>query len=493
MLFEIDAVEVARQIRTRETTVTAMVQRALDNIHQYNDALNAVNLIQDDALEIARQYDERLAQDDNLTSLPPFYGVPILLKDLGQDQAGYKSTSGSALLKDYVPQANDHFVQAILDAGFIVVGRSNVPEFGFKNQSDSRYTGAVRNPIDTSRTPGGSSGGAAAALKAGLVPAVTASDGGGSIRIPASYSGLIGLKPTRGRTPVGPGDYRKWQGASIDFVLNRTVRDTWEILKAIQIEQVEGAFYCPMIEEEVLTPLDRSLNIAYTYDVPGGYKLDAEARKALDYSVEQLRQLGHQLVEVSLPFDHQALMRTYFQVNAVETHVFFTALAQGMQRDIEYDDVEPISWAFSRTGINVTGADYSRAFAVWDHFAVQMEAFFKQYDLFLTPTNNGPAFEIGQIKPSEAMIQRIRQIDTMTPSQQQDLILELFDTSFERTPYTTFANLSGQPAISLPMYTTADKLPIGMQAWAGRGQEYLLLQLALQLEEANLLNTNIVQ
>ncbi len=494
MLFTEDAVQIAQQIRGSHISIVDTVQRALDNIDQYNPLLNAVTHTQYDALDIAEAYQAKLdaLSDDQKETLPPFYGVPILLKDLGQTQAGQPSTSGSRLMKDFIAPITDNFVQQVLDAGFIVVGRTNTPEFGFKNESDSDFNGAVNHPMDLKRNPGGSSGGAAAALKAGLVPAVTASDGGGSIRIPASFTGLIGLKPTRGRMPVGPGGYRGWQGASIDFAITRTVRDTWEMLKALQVEQTEAAFFCPKIAQQELTALDRPLNIAYTYDVPAGYALREEAREALDQAVEQLKRLGHQLVEVPLPTDGRRAMETYYMVNGVETQVMMESIEQGQQRKVTQDDMEPMSWTLYRSGENVTGADYSRVLTYWDNLAVQMEQFFKEYDVLLTPTNNGAAFVHEEFHKQPEMVDRLHHIDDLSKAEQQSLIWEMFDRSLEWTPFTQQQNLTGQPAISLPMYHTAQGLPIGIQAWGGRGEEYLLLQLALQLEENGLLHTDII-
>ncbi|EKB54571.1 amidase [Facklamia hominis] len=494
MLFTEDAVQIAQQIRQSNISIVDTVQRALNNINRYNPLLNAVTHIQFDALNVAEAYQAKLEalSDAQKETLPPFYGVPILLKDLGQTQAGQPSTSGSRLMKNFIAPITDNFVQQILDAGFIVVGRTNTPEFGFKNESDSDFNGAVNHPMDLKRNPGGSSGGAAAALKAGLVPAVTASDGGGSIRIPASFTGLIGLKPTRGRMPVGPGGYRGWQGASINFAITRTVRDTWEMLKALQVEQTEAAFFCPKISQQDLIELDRPLKIAYTYDVPAGYTLRKDAREALDQAIEQLKQLGHQLVEVPLPTDGRKAMETYYMVNGVETQVMMESIEQGQQRTVTQDDMEPMSWALYRSGENVTGADYSRVLTYWDNLAVQMEQFFQEYDVLLTPTNNGAAFVHEEFHQQPEMIDRLHHIDDLSKSEQQSLIWEVFNHSLEWTPFTQQQNLAGQPAISLPMYHTAQGLPIGIQAWGGRGEEYLLLQLALQLEENGLLYTDII-
>lgn len=493
MLFKNDAYATAQLIRQGTVSVTEVTKEALGNIRQWNPFLNAVSHIQEkEALSLAKRADNLLAHLEDRSQLPAFYGVPLLLKDLGQEEAGQPSRSGAKLMKDYLAKRDSNFTTQVKKAGFVIVGRSNVPEFGFKNSSDSKWTGPVANPLNPELTPGGSSGGAVAALKAGLVPAVTASDGGGSIRIPASFSGLIGLKPTRGRTPVGPSSYRGWQGASIDFALHRSVRDAWLMLKALQVSQREAAFFCPKIEEDDLLPLDRPLKIAYSYQVPAGYPLTKEAKDGLNFALTALSDLGHDTIEVNLAIDGRRAMESYYMVNAVETEVMLDDIAQNLGRAIKPDDLEVTSWALYRAGKVVTGANYSRILAYWDQLGAQLETFFHDYDVFLSPSTNGPAFKQGLFSPDKAMIDRLLSIDNLQKSQQLALIWEVFEKSLAWTPFTQQQNLAGQPAISLPMYTTSAGLPLGIQAWSGRGKDYLLLQLAQQLEAANLLDTEVV-
>lgn len=281
MLFEFDATHYAQKILSGEKTATELVKRAITNIETLNPTLNAVVVKDfDEARDKAAQYDDYLNTLDAKakSELPPFYGVPILLKDLGQSQKGVPTMSGARLMDGHVASQTDNFTQRIEASGFIIVGRTNVAEFGFKNISDSKFTGRVNSPINANRNPGGSSGGAAAALKAGMVPIVTAGDGGGSIRIPASFNGLIGLKTSRGRIPVGPGGYRGWQGASVNFALTKSVRDTWKLLSWMQVEQLEAPFMIPSIVHESLMPLNRPLRIAYTMKSPIGSAVSKSAQ-----------------------------------------------------------------------------------------------------------------------------------------------------------------------------------------------------------------------
>jgi len=410
MLFEKDATFYADQIKKQEVTVTELVQRALTNIDDVDSKLNAVIHIQrDEAIEAAREFDEALIalEEDEIQQLPPFFGVPILLKDLGQDQANHPATSGAQLMDGYIPTETDYFVQQVLKGGFIVVGRTNVPEFGFKNESDAVFTGSVNSPYDENRNAGGSSGGAAAALKAGLVPIVTASDGGGSIRIPASFNGLIGLKPSRGRTPVGPGSFRGWQGASINFALTKSVRDTWTMLKAMQVEQYDAPFVLPLIEEESLEPLDQPLKFAYSFQSPIKTEVTEEAKNTVRVAVEKLEALGHTVEEADPTTDGIRAMQTYYIVNGVETASMVEGIEANMERAVSVDDMETMSWALYRSGLKISGVDYSQVLAFWDQLAAQMERFFEEYDALILPATNGPAFPHDAFDQSEVLLDKL--------------------------------------------------------------------------------------
>lgn len=494
MLFTKDATFYAQAIQEGRYTVTQLVQAAINNIEAMDDELNAVVHRQfDQALALAESYDQQLAENTS-TALPPFFGVPILLKDLGHSQKGQRSMSGSKLLSDYVSAETDNFTQSIQAAGFIVVGRTNVPEFGFKNISDSDYNGRVNSPIDPNRNPGGSSGGAAAALKAGMVPIVTASDGGGSIRIPASFSGLIGLKPSRGRIPVGPGSYRGWQGASVNFVLTKSVRDTWTLLKTMQVEQLEAPFTVPKIAEDELTTLEYPLKIAYSLKSPDGSELTQEARSMMVQVIDQLKSLGHQVEEAEPAIDGRQAMRTYYRVNGVETAVMMEGLEASLGRSLAVEDMELMTWAIYRMGLKVSGTNYSKVLSYWDQITAVSEAFFHDYDILLMPATNGPAPLHTAFPLSESLKNNLKNMDHFENDKQLALIEEMFQESLAWTPFTQQMNLTGQPAISLPMYEIeGTHLPLGAQFSTAKGGEYLLLQLAKQLEEHGLLNTRIIQ
>ena len=494
VLFEKDATFYAEKIRKREISVSEVVEAALDNIERLNPKLNAVVHVQaDEARAKATAFDYELIylSAEECDKLPPFYGVPILLKDLGQSEAGQPDSSGAKLMNGLVAQESDNFVKKVLSSGFIVVGRTNVPEFGFKNETDSDMFNYARSPFSEKLNAGGSSGGAAAALKAGMVPIVTASDGGGSIRIPASFNGLIGLKPSRGRTPVGPGSYRGWQGASIHFALTKSVRDTWAMLKVMQTEQYNAPFVLPEIKNQILTPLTRPLKFAYSYVSPIGGEVTAEAKKAVKIALNALEELGHEMVEVTPVTDGIRAMQTYYQVNGVETAAMMSSFESSLNRPVTVDDMELMSWAIYRSGLKISGVEYSNILAYWDQLSAEMEAFFDEYDALILPSTNGPAFPNGHFKRTAELDEKLEKIDDFESIEQQKIIWEMFEKSLDYTPFTQQQNLTGQPAISLPLFETENGLPVGTQIWTRKGAETLLLQIAQQLEDKGLLLSNI--
>lgn len=237
----LDATAMAQAVLRGEVSPKELVKESIERSQTVNPKLNAI---------VDTRFEKALQEAQNRDfSGKPFAGVPLFLKDLGQEQSGELSTSGSPLLANYRASHSDNYVKALENLGFIILGRSNTPEFGFKNISDSSLYGNVNLPDDMSRNAGGSSGGAAALVSSGVSPLAAASDGGGSIRIPASFNGLIGLKPTRGRIPVGPSSFRGWQGASVQFALTKTVRDTKRLLYYLQTCQMESPLFCRLYQK----------------------------------------------------------------------------------------------------------------------------------------------------------------------------------------------------------------------------------------------------
>ncbi|HFI0102405.1 TPA: amidase [Streptococcus suis] len=477
-----DATEMALAVNQKQVSAKELVQETIDRIEKLNPTLNAV---------VSKQYEQALqeAETGNFQD-KAFGGVPLLLKDLGENEKGQPSSAGSRLLAGRPAGHTDTYVQRLKDLGFIIVGRTNTPEFGFKNISDSSLHGPVKSPLDLSRNAGGSSGGAAAAVASGMVPLAAASDGGGSIRIPASFNGLIGLKPSRGRIPVGPTSYRGWQGASSNFALTKSARDTKHLLYHLQTYQVEAPFPLALLSEQsLLAPQDKPLKIAYSLESPIGSSVSADAKQAVLSLLPQLEALGHQITELASPIlDGLEVMQAYYLMNSVETAQMFDEIEAGLGRPITPDDMEVMTWAIYQSGQTIPAKLYSKVLQDWDRYSASMADFHQHYDLLLTPTVADVAPKLDQFTHSQEMLDRLLHTQELAMAEQQSLIWEMFADSLAWTPFTQQANITGQPAISLPTYKTPQGLPIGIQLTAAKGREDLLLQLADQMEAAGLLN-----
>ncbi|EMR4163620.1 TPA: amidase [Streptococcus pyogenes] len=476
-----DATAMAIAVQTGQTTPLELVTQAIYKAKKLNPTLNAITSERfEAALEEAKQRD---------FSGLPFAGVPLFLKDLGQELKGHSSTSGSRLFKEYQATKTDLFVKRLEALGFIILGRSNTPEFGFKNISDSSLHGPVNLPKDNTRNAGGSSGGAAALVSSGISALATASDGGGSIRIPASFNGLIGLKPSRGRMPVGPGSYRSWQGASVHFALTKSVRDTRNLLYYLQMEQMESPFpLATLTKDSIYQSLQRPLTIAFYQRLSDGSPVSLDTAKALKQAVTWLREQGHQLVELEeFPVNMAEVIRHYYIMNSVETAAMFADIEDTFGRPMTKDDMETMTWAIYQSGKDIPAWRYSQVLQKWDTYSATMASFHETYDLLLTFTTNTPAPKHGELVPDSKLMANLAQAEIFSSEEQFNLVETMFGKSLAINPYTALPNLTGQPAISLPTYETKEGLPMGIQLIAAKGREDLLLGIAEQFEAAGLL------
>lgn len=503
MRFKEDALHYAQLIREQKVSVETLVTRSISLIKANNDKYRAVSHLQEVlAINTARQMDayiQGLTQEE-CDLLPRFYGVPTLLKDLGQEQAGQPNSCGAKLMAHYIAPDDDAFVTQVKSLGFVIIGRSNTPEFGFKNISDSKLNGTVLSAFSTKDIPrhaGGSSGGAVTALKLGWVPIVFASDGGGSIRIPASFNGVIGLKPTRGRVPVGPTNYRGWQGASVNFALTKSVRDTWALLIGMQSHTKASPFMIPLIDEEgelaELEFLPRHIRVAYTYHSPIGREVNQEAKQGVLNVVNFLTKHGFDVVEDEPDLDHHQLMRDYYVMNSVETANMMHQLSISLDRPIVKDDMELMSWAIYQAGLKIPAYEYSEILNRWDRYTAKTEAFYEMYDIFISPSTAKGAPRLNQFDLSDDLHIALNNIEYDTQEKQAQLVWEMFAKSLDWTPYTQQQNLVGGPAMSLPLAYTNEGLPLGIQLSASKGKEKLLLQIARFMEKMAMLNVTIVE
>jgi amidase len=419
-----------------------------------------------------------------------FAGVPILLKDIMQDIEGEPLTYGCKAYQGYRAGRDSEFVRKLRNAGALFPGQTNVPELGLMGVTEPVYYGPTKNPWNMNHTPGGSSGGSAAAVAAGMVPIAGANDGGGSIRIPASYCGLFGLKPTRGRTPVGPREGRSWQGAAINHVLTRTVRDSAAVLDELTVFEKAAAFHAPPFEGSYLqmaqTPPEKQLRIAFATESPIGTEVHPECREALLRAVKMLESMGHAVEEKDAPVDGDSIAKSYLIMNFGEVAATLTTLEEVLGRRAKMSDVETTTWVLGLLGKAYSAQEFVLSIREWDKAAYAMEEFHEEYDFYLTPATAWPPAKIGELRPSSAqefMLKLIGKLGLGGLLKKTGIVDQIARTSLMRTPFTQLANLTGQPAMTAPLHQTSDGLPVGVQFMAARGREDLLFQMAGLLEQ----------
>lgn len=418
----------------------------------------------------------------------PFAGVPFLLKDIYQDYAGVPMTMGTKPLRHHVAPRNATITDRYIAAGLVVIGLSATPELGLKATTETALHGATRNPWDTTRTPGGSSGGSAAAVAAGYVPMAGASDGGGSIRIPASYCGLFGLKPSRGRVPEGPMRGEGMEGAIASHALTRSVRDSAALLDAISGPEPGGPYVIapparPYAEEVGADP--GRLRIGFSTASPVGGKVDPDIAAATAAAAKNLESLGHHVEEAAPAIDGKLVARCYMTL-------YFGQVAAGVaeirrRTKAKPEEFEAETMALARLGEALSACAYVEAREQWNGFARALAAFHERYDLFMTPaTALGPA-RIGQLDPApweRSLLRLMSRLRAGSVMLKAGAIDQLAARNLERTPFTQLANLTFVPAMSVPMGKMTSGLPVGIQFVAPFGREDVLFRLAAQVEAA---------
>lgn len=475
-----DATYLANLLINREISPTELINEKIAQINRSNPLTNAL-VDFDEEIYIKRYLS---AQNTDISSTL-FGGIPIPLKILGQSKKGFADTSASSLFKGNLVISNNNFVNQLENIGLVPVGKTNAPEFGFKNVTDSKLYGNAHNPWNLEFSPGGSSGGAAAAVASGMFPLAAASDGGGSIRIPASFSGLIGLKPTRGTMPVGPESWRGWQGASIDFALGISIRDIKKLFFGMRTDSVISPFQPPKAEWLNHTPKDK-LKIAFTYQTPINTEISIDAKNALNKSLKLLGSLGYELTEINNPIDGLLLMDSYYKMNAGETAKMFSEIQTNTKKIVTKNNMELMTWGLYQYGLNISAAEYSLAFDQWDKATQIMEEnIFSNFDLFLTPTTAYPAPNLNTDLQSDNIRKTLNNSEFISKSEQQKVVFDMFFDSLKLSPFTQLANLTGEPAISLPIWVGENNLPLGVQFMAAKGREDLLFQISEQLENNN--------
>jgi len=457
-----DATDQAALVRAGEVTATELVTAAIERIERLNPTLNAV---------VTTTYDRALRQAAADEPAGPFGGVPFLLKDLAVEDAGVRFTEGSRFLAGNVSTQDQTLTVRLRSAGLVILGKTNTCEFGMTPTVEPLLFGATHNPWNLDRTPGGSSGGSAAAVAAGFVPFAHGNDLGGSIRYPASCCGLFGFKPSRGRNPLGPEYGDVVSGGAVEHALTRTVRDSATLLDATSgpaLGDPYPSWPAPSSGFALAAAQDpRPLTIAYSLRTAQGQPVDPECAAALWHTVALCERLGHRVVEVDLPGLDESVGQAIGRMYAAAVTWIVDYWIRRIGREPGPDELEPYTRALWERGRTVTGGEYLMAVMDLQAFTRRVAEFFTHHDLLINPTLAQPPPPLGQLVSTSEDPWRVARAG-------HDFV------AFAGV----VANVTGAPAMSLPMHWTADGLPIGVHALGRQGDDALLLQFAGQIERA---------
>ena len=398
-----------------------------------------------------------------------FAGVPFALKDLGQQLAGTTTTAGARMFQNSRYDFDSTLVERYKRAGLVIFGKTTTPELGITTTTESVLYGKTRNPWNLERIAGGSSGGAAAAVAARILPAAHASDGGGSIRIPASICGLFGLKPTRGRVPLGPAQFESWGGCSIHHVVSISVRDSAALLDVSAGAELGSPYVTPLPARPYLSEVSLppgKLRIALIVEPYGGTPLDPECRKAVMNAAKLCETLGHHVTETKLPLNGKEISERFLTMFWASVARLLEDAANARGAALTDQDVEPVTWLVYQAGLKITARDYQRSINAFHQFGFQMAKFHESYDVILSPTLAQPpvGMDILNLSPANP--------------------LNYAKDVGEFSPYTALYNMTGQPSMSVPLHWTPDNLPVGVMFTARYADEATLFRLAAQLEKA---------
>jgi amidase len=457
------ATEQAAAIRAGEISSRDLVEESLRAIAALNDEINAFVTT---AAERALAEADAIQPDDDR----PLAGVPIAIKDLIALTEGIRTTHGIEAMGDWVPDHDSATVRKLRAAGAIVVGKTNTPELGILPVTEPDRFGATRNPWDTSRTPGGSSGGSGAAVAAGMVSLAHGNDGGGSIRIPASCCGLVGLKPSRGRVSWAPDWTEGSIGLPTDGCLSRTVLDTAVTLDIIAGYEPGDSYLVPEPSEPFAATARRAdpgkLRVGFTLEAPNGAPVDPDCQQAVKDAVALLQELGHEVEEADLPADEgyvENFVKVWVGGTGEELHTFERWLGAPLDRS----KIEPLTAQMEEIANGLTATDLLVSMDYLRRLSRLILAFWSDHDVLVTPTLAKPPIEIGALRPAEG-----------------EPPIQMLINSASWVPFTPVFNVTGQPGISLPLHQSSGGLPIGVQFVGAPAAEATLIALAAQLEQA---------
>jgi len=462
--YQDDATFLATQVASGAVSPSELLDEALARVSVFNPKLNAVVLIQEEVARAAIK-----------AGLPegPFKGVPFLMKDLGAEAVDFPSHSGSNLLRDTRYTYDSEIYRRMRATGIVTFGRTTSPEGGIGPVTEAAvYDGPTRNPWDVSRTSGGSSGGSGAAVAAGIVPMAHGSDGGGSVRIPASSCGLFGFKATRARFPDGPMSGEGWGGMAIDGFLTRSVRDNATMMDACAGPDAGAPYVAPMMEtsySEAIVRPPRRLRIAVCDTTFTGAPIDNECRAAVLETAKILEELGHHVTPACPKADHEGMMHAWTKIVACGTALWIQNVTKAKCRDLRQGDIQGVARGALAYAGGISGADYLAAVNKIHAYGREMAAAFDDYDIILSSTLAEPPALVGRFTHEREDYANYR----VGPG-----------GVFEYSPFCATFNASGQPAASVPLHWTTDGLPVGIHLAAAFGEDARLIALCAELEQA---------
>lgn len=461
-----DGQDLANMVRSGQVTSEELVNMAYDIIAKENPSLNAViTTRRQEAIEAARKL-----KDTN----QPFLGVPLLVKGLGHSIKGGETNNGLIYAGGKISTFDSSYVKKYKDLGFIILGQTNFPEYGWRNITDSKLYGPTHNPWNLAHNAGGSSGGSAAVIASGMTPIASGSDAGGSIRIPSSWTGLVGLKPTRGLVSnEKPDSY----STAVHFPLTKSSRDAETLLT-----------YLKKSDQTLVSVNDlKSLPIAYTLKSPMGIEVSQDAKNAIMDNVIFLRKQGFKVTEIDLPIDGRALMRDYSTLAIGMGGAFSTIEKDLKKHGFTKEDVDPITWAVHVIYQNSDKAELKKSIMEaqkhMDDYRKAMEKLHKQFPIFLSPTTASLAPLNTDPYVTEEDKRAIYNMENLSQEERIALFNRQWEPMLRRTPFTQIANMTGLPAISIPTYLSESGLPIGTMLMAGANYDMVLIKFATFFEK----------
>ena len=456
--FSYDALGLAELVRTKQISSIELLEVAIALTEKLDPKLNAVPIKH---FELAREYLK------NNTDSGIFNGVPFLLKDLNNYLKGTVTSGGSRVLENITSDHTSELVKRTLESGLNIFGKTNSPELGLTVTTEPVLYGPTRNPWDLDRSSGGSSGGASSAVAAGIIPMAQASDGGGSIRIPASCCGLFGLKPTRARTPLGPASLEGWGGQSIFHCVSVSVRDSAALLDVTSGPEKGAPYRSAYQEKSFLEQINiepGNLKIGYLED--SSISVNEDVEEIMNSTIDLCQKLGHSVESTKINFSSEEISLAIITI--ISSNVSYAVKSQSDQtgREVSNEYFENVTLQMAENGNNFFASDYVNAIKINHRLGQELEKMFDQYDVLLSPVLASPPVKIGTI----------------------DMNTHDMKTYVERltkySPFTGIFNQSGQPSMSVPLFRTKDNLPVGSMFSAAFGNENLLFSLAAQLEQA---------